>query len=182
MATIQAVEDLRHLVKREQIECELDTSGHLVFARTPAGELRLAALAKLMTRLDLPLEVLDDDALNERISLRRQPGGTGPAAFRLPIAGTLHPVRLLRDIADCVVALGASIFEGARVTAINGKQPLLLEISGDADEVVIATAGYTPELGLMRGRILPIHLQVAVTEPLGPRERKAIRWLGRNRR
>ena len=48
-----------------------------------------------------------------------------------------------------------------------------------AGQVVVATAGYTPDLGLFRGRLLPVHLQAVVTEPLDEHAREFLGWSGR---
>lgn len=183
MATLEAVEDVCRLVRREGIDCELEMTGHLVVARSRAGRARLAAQARLMAELDLPVEKLDDESLEGTIRLASSRGGAGPAALRLPVAGTLHPMRLLSGLAERVIARGGSIFEGARVSAVRDRHPLRLDIEGGgevvADEAVVATAGYTPGLGLLCGRILPVHLQVVVTEPLEPPAREALGWKGR---
>lgn len=47
-----------------------------------------------------------------------------------------------------------------------------------ADKVVVATSGYTSQLGLFRGRLLPVHLQALVTEPLSEAALLAIGWAG----
>lgn len=186
-ATLRAVEYVAALVGREGIECELELSGQLVVARSPGGRARLAALAGLLSKSGLPCARLDDAALDERIRLRpaRTDGGgeKGPAALRLPVAGTLHPVRLLAGLAERVEARGGTVFEGARVKSVGPNRPARLELEGGgevlADEVVVATAGYTPGLGLMRGRVLPLHLQALVTEPLDERRMGLLGWAGR---
>jgi len=61
VATLRAVEDVCRLVAREGIDCELEMTGQLVVARSPAGRTRVATLAALIRALDLPAEVLDDD-------------------------------------------------------------------------------------------------------------------------
>src|SRR5439155_388249 len=48
-----------------------------------------------------------------------------------------------------------------------------------AEHVVLATAGYTPALGILRGRLLPLHLQVVATEPLTDQQLQLLRWQGR---
>ena len=127
----------------------------------------------LLRRLDLPGDPLDDETLHRTLRLRPQFTGdpaTGPAAVRLPLAGTLHPIRLLAGLAERVLALEGSIFENARVSSIGHGSPVRLEMANGevlAREVVVATAGYTPDLGLFRGRILPVHLRAVVTDPLG---------------
>lgn len=184
-ATLRAVEDVSRLVSRERIDCELALTGQLVVARSRAERGRLARQAGLLRRLDLPGETLDDDELDRAIRLPRLKGGEarGPAALRLPVAGTLHPTKLLAGLAQRVIARGGTILERTRVTAVGRGRPARLEIAGGgeirAGEVVVATAGYTPDLGMLRGRILPVHLQVVATEPLERRAREALGWRGR---
>ena len=185
VATLRAVEDVCRLVAREGIDCELEMTGQLVVARSPAGRTRVAALAALIRALELPAEVLDDEALARtiRLALCKRRSARGPAAVRLPVAGTLHPTRLLAGLAKCVTVRGGAIFEDARVTGIDDNRPVRLEIAGGgeiiANEVVVATGAYTPSLGMLRGRILPVHLQVIATQPLESRAREALGWKGR---
>ena len=186
LASLHAVDDVVALVAAERIACELEMTGQLVVAgRRRRGRARLAASAGLLARLDLPVEVLDDDALDRVIRL---PGtghveDPGPAALRLPRAGTLHPTRLVSGLGERVIARGGTIAEGCRVTAVNDGRPARVELDGGvtviADDVVVATAGYTPSLGLLRGRILPMHLQALVTAPLGGQALEALGWKGR---
>ena len=182
-ATLEAVAAVGALVERERIDCELEMTGQLVVARSRAGAARLRTLAVLLERLRLPGEALDRDALERLVHLASTPAGAAPAAVRLPIAGTLHPLRLLRGLAERVTQQGGQIFEGARVRAIGHGAPVRLQIEGGAvvlaDDVVVATAGYTPGLGLFRGRVLPVHLQVLATEPLDSAARDALGWKGR---
>ncbi len=182
-ATIDAVEDVRRLIAREKIDCELEMTGHIIAALSPPARVRLQAQSRLMAALDLPFTALDDAAMDRAIRLTRARAGCGIAGLRLPIAGVLNPARLIAGLADRVIARGGAIFEGSRVSAMNGRGPVRLAIDGGgevlADDVVVATAGYTPDLGLMRGRILPVHLQVVFTEPLGAASRQALGWSGR---
>ena len=185
LATLRAVEYVADLVAGEGIECELEMSGQIVVARSPAARARLAAQAALFDECGLPHATLDDDGLDRHIHLapQRSRPANGPAALRLPVAGTLHPMKLVGGLADRVIARGGRIFEGARVTKIGDGRPVRVEVQGGgevlATEVVAATAGYTPDIGLLRGRILPVHLQVLVTEPLTGAVRQSIGWQGR---
>lgn len=186
LATLKATGYVRDLVAAEGIECELALSGQIVFARSPGSRARLRAQAALFDACGFPCEPLDDAGLARRIRLSPGPAGgeeDGPAALRLPVAGTLHPMKLVAGLAERVVARGGRIFEGARVTGLNGGRPVRVAVEGGseviADDVVAATAGYTPEIGLLRGRVLPVHLQVLVSEPLRGAARAAIGWEGR---
>ena len=185
VATLRAVEDVSRLVSRERIDCELAMTGQLIVARSQAGCARLAAHARLLKQLDLPGDTLDDEALDRaiRLSCSRACGARGPAALRLSVAGTLHPTKLLAGLARRVTERGGIVLEHTRVIAVGRGRPVRLEVAGGgeilADEVVVATAGYTPDLGLLRGRILPVHLQVVATEPLERGAREALGWSGR---
>jgi gamma-glutamylputrescine oxidase len=185
-ATLKAVEYVRDLVAAEGIGCELEMTGQIVVARSRGGRARLRVQAGLFDACGLPFEPLDDEALARRIRLapRPAPGAEpGPAALRLPTAGLLHPMKLVAGLAERVIARGGRIFEGARVSKVGDGRPVRVEVAGGAevvaDDVVVATAGYTPEIGLLRGRILPVHLQVLATAPLTGQARAAIGWDGR---
>ena len=185
--TLEAVEYVQALITREKIACELEMTGQVIVARSPGGRSRLAAQAEILKRFNLPHEILGDQDLKRIIRLASLPGTQirekGPAALRIPLAGILHPVRLLAGLAARVTELGGAIFEGARVTGLREGNPVRLEVGSSAnviaDKVVIATAGYTSDLGVLRGRILPAHLQVLVTEPLSAKARELIGWEGR---
>jgi gamma-glutamylputrescine oxidase len=183
LATLGAVDEVRRIITEEHIDCELEMTGQLIVGLTSSGRRRLGINTRLMSELDLPVELLDDAALDRSIRLERHRAGEGPAGLRVRAAGTLNPLKLLLGLADRVIARSGSIYEGSDVTAVHGRQPLRLEIAGGgevvADEIVVATAGYTPKLGLFRGRMLPVHLQVVVTDPLSRKDRAMLAWAGR---
>jgi len=182
-ATLRAVEYARDLIEKESIDCDLEMTGQLVIARSGAARTRLAAQAALFEASDIPCERLNDAALAARIRLAPAPGHEGPAALRLPVAGILHPMKLVAGLAERVVAQGGRIFENTRVSMMSDGRPVRIATQNGgeiiADEVIAATAAYTQDIGLLRGRILPLHLQVLVTNPLDEDARAAIGWEGR---
>lgn len=184
-ATLRAVEDVRSLIINERIDCELEMTGQLVIARSSPARTRLATLATTLTELGLPGEALDDAALARVLRLTPVPmeSERGPAAVRLPVAGTLHPTKLLAGLADRVTQRGGTILEQVPVVGIAHGRPVTLTLATAgqvvADDVVVATAGYTSQLGILRGRILPVHLQVVVTDPLSADALRVIGWDGR---
>jgi gamma-glutamylputrescine oxidase len=188
-ATLAAVAEVQALIARTDIACELAMTGQLVVARSPGGRRRLRAVAELMDELGLPFAALDEPATAGRIRLRPLPGSSraadGPAALLYPQAGTLHPVQLLQGLLARVRAAGGLVYEGTRVLALEGTAgpgPARLRLADGslvAEQVVVATAGYTPALGRLRGRVLPVHLQALATEPLSAEELLTIGWAGR---
>jgi len=188
-ATLEAVSDVRSLCAREGIACDLQMTGQLLRARARGDRRRLARQAALMAELELPFERLDDQAAAGRLRLRPAPGdaGDGPAALRFAHAGLLHPGKLVAGLAAAAAARGATLYTGARVVAIDsgddGGRRAFVSMAGGggvlADDVVVATAGYTAGLGMLRGRVLPVHLQAITTAPLPPAALAALGWRGR---
>lgn len=192
--TLRAVSAVEALTQKEAIDCELIMSGQLVVARSAAGRRRLHAQAQLLQALSLPVEVLDDVALLRRVHMNPlRPGALpaeiasqGPAALLFSTAGILHPGKLLRGLFDRVRTRGGIVYEGARVQTIDRPTrtdaPVRLVLDSGAvlaNQVVVATAGYTPELGLLQGKLLPVHLQALLSEPLDDNTLQIIGWRGR---
>jgi len=186
--TLRAVTLVSDLVVTEHIDCELSMTGQIYWARSAAGRHRLAAQAKWLNARGLAAELLNDNSLNRHIRLPGAAGkGTGqPAALRLPVAGILHPGKLVAGLARAANDRGACIFECSPVSALTtgaegGKVRLSLTGGGEvlADQVVLATAGYTARLGPMRRRVIPLQLQALATEPIPPNRLTNIGWTGR---
>jgi len=186
--TLEAVNDVQALCAREAIACDLQMTGQLLRARSRGDRRRLARQAALMGELALPFERLDDAAAARRLRLPPAPGGDGdgPAALRFAHAGVLHPGKLVAGLAMRAAARGATLFTRARVAAIDagaGRRRAVVTLAGGgavrADDVVIATAGYTSGAGLLRGRVLPVHLQALATAPLPADALAALGWRGR---
>jgi len=187
-ATLEAVSDVRSLCGREGIACDLQMTGQLLRARSRGDRRRLGRQAALMAELELPFERLDDEATARRLRLSPAPGddGDGPAALRFAHAGLLHPGKLVAGLASAATARGATLYTRARVAAIGGPgggRRATVSLAGGgtvvADDVVAATAGYTAGLGMLRGRVLPVHLQALATAPLPAEAFAALGWRGR---
>lgn len=84
-------------------------------------------------------------------------------------ATQLDPYRYAVGLKGAIERLGGRVFEGSRVTAI--RRGPVVELRGDgfslqAPQLVVATNGYTPRLGIVPERIFPVHTGAAVTPPL----------------
>lgn len=186
-ATLRAVREAAELVASQRIDCEIELSGQLVIARSQAEQRRLAAVFEVMRELDLPVQALDQHEAERVVRLLPRRGGTnstqGPVALRHATAGLLHPVKLVQGLAARLRAAGGRVHEGARVLAIEeGRTAVSLRLANGqilADRVIVAAAGYSAGLGHLGGRVLPVHLQALVTEPLDAEQRAAIGWSGR---
>lgn len=185
LETLAAVHYVSHLVEQENIDCQLHLGGQLIIAHGRQGPARLAALATLLETLALPCERLNEEALTQKIrhlSTVKSLDSSQPAALRLPIAGTLHPGLLLKGLVRVIQQRGGELYEQTPVLEISKTQPLQLHLRNGtivADQVILATGGYTPALGILRGRILPVHLHALATEPLESEALEALGWNGR---
>ena len=129
------------------------------FRRT--GSLRLSNHAGEALALRAEYEALREDgfAAEWRPELGgRLDGRFGGALFH-PTDGSLHPARWVRRLAARAAEAGAEIREHDRVASLD-------EL--DADQVVVATDGYTEGLvGELDDAVRPTRGQVIVTAPLG---------------
>lgn len=164
------------LIEGEGLECDLELGGQLVTARGPSGRARVAATAAVLAELELPGQLLGDDALAERLRLPpalRAPG-EGPAALFLPLAGTLDPLALAKGLAARVEARGGLLARG-RVARLG---PGWVELSEGrrlaASRVALAAGGLAERLGVQRGRVIPLALSALVSEPLTGEQRAAL--------
>src|SRR3954466_10180760 len=128
------------------------------FRRT--GSLRLAADVAERGELETEYEALREDgfAVEWRDELPEPLAGRFHGAIFHPPDGSLQPARWVRRLAALAVEAGAELSEHERVESLEAL---------DADQLVIATDGYTqglvPELD---AAIKPTRGQVLVTEPL----------------
>ena len=131
------------------------------FRRT--GSLRLAADSGEAAELEAEYEALREDgfAVEWRAELPQPLAGRFDAAIFHPPDGSLQPARCVRRLAARAAEAGAELREHERVESLDGL---------DADQVVIATDGYTHGLvPALDAAIKPTRGQVLVTEPLEPR-------------
>lgn len=92
----------------------------------------------------------------------------------------IHPLNYARGLARAVTRLGGKFFEGSPVLSITpertGYRLRTREAEIDADQVLMATGGYTgPLVPALRRAFLPIATYVLLTEPAPERIAAAIR-------
>lgn len=185
-ASLRAVEYVGELASCEQIDAGVQMNGQLIVAHGARGRRRLAGQLAIMQRLGLPCEPLNDAALRDRLTICTEaPGGDeeGPAALRLPVAGLLHPGRLVQGLKEAIERRGGRIVEGARVVSLSRGKPAVATLADGrqiiAEQVVVASNGYDRPLGIQRGRVIPLHLRLLVTEPLSLEQLAQLHWPGR---
>jgi len=128
------------------------------FRRT--GSLRLAADAAERAELEAEYDALREDgfAAEWRDKLGEPLTGRFHGAIFHPPDGALQPARWVRRLAGRAAAAGAQLLQHTRVESLD-------EL--DADQLVVATDGYTSGLSpALDAVVTPTRGQVVVTEPL----------------
>ena len=157
------------LIERHQIRCEATRTGTIHAAHAPAGLRYLSARWRDWAQMGEPVDLLDADAMAQKLGSRRYMGGLLDHR-----AGTVNPMGYARGLARAARAAGAGISTGVRVTGLE-KTGAGWRVQTDAGPitaraVVLGTNAYTDTLwpGLKRS-FTPIWYFQLATEPLGAR-------------
>ncbi len=146
------------------------------------GEIELAHSARKAIKLEretsehgVEIEYLPPENTND---IRRHGGIIIRPGFGI------HPLRLVRALADHAVSLGVKVYPRSEVTLWerDGNDHLLVTNGGAvrAQRVVLATNGFTPD-GLNRrfdGHAIPVISNIGVTRVLNDAEKASLAWLG----
>lgn len=101
--------------------------------------------------------------------LHREIGSEFYDAADLTYSNRLHPGKLIAGLVEANRRAGVALYEHSPVTRIDRSVPPRLETPRGrvvARDVVLATNGYTPGLGIARDRIISMHHRVIATRPL----------------
>jgi glycine/D-amino acid oxidase-like deaminating enzyme len=169
---------IERLVAEDGVDCELERNGGLRLASTDAQVEALESAHEMLRSMEVPARLVDGAELQSLVRTERFHTG-----LVLPDTGILHPGKLARGMARVAESLGVQIHEGSRVVRIEpGTQVRITTELGqlDAAQMVLATNGYTPQLGIYRTRLLPLCNYVVATEPLSRAQWDALGWSGRH--
>ena len=165
--SLQAYEMVGTLIEREGIDCRFERRGRFVGAYTPAHLPGLVEKAKLLNRLiGLEARVVSKEEQRSEIGSDFYHGG-----LVIERAGKLHPALYHKGLLDACHRAGVTLCAHTKVSRIDGAPGAFTvkTARGDcrADEVIVATNGYTGALTpKLRRRLVPISSQIIVTEEL----------------
>lgn len=168
---------IERLGREDGVVCDFEPNGGL---RLASSDRQIAALEKAHTTLlalGLPARLVDGAELQALVRTERFRAG-----LAIPATAILDPGKLARGMARLAERLGVAVHEGSRVVRLEPGRPIRITTEHgrlDAAQAVLATNGYTPQLGLLRTRLVPLCNYVVATEPLSPAQWGAIGWAGR---
>jgi glycine/D-amino acid oxidase-like deaminating enzyme len=96
-----------------------------------------------------------------------------------PLAGRMNALALLQAMRPVLAAQGVGVHEDTPVARIEeGRTIRVVTAAGEvrAAALVLATNGYTPQLGYFRRQILPLHSHAMACGPLTPAQWADIGW------
>ncbi|MGA2013707.1 MAG: FAD-binding oxidoreductase [Solirubrobacteraceae bacterium] len=170
----QTVGEIGAVIAREGIDCDWKHGGTLTVAQTPPQLARLrarAAAERAWAGPELAWQLLDRDALHERVTVRN-----GLGALYTPHCARVQPARLVQGLAAAAERAGATIYETTPVRAIGAGTATTLSGTVRARFVLRATEGYTADLPGQHRRLLPVNSAMIATEPLDDRTWAQLRW------
>ena len=165
----RAVATLGEALRNDGIDGHYRQGGTLTFARSQiqAERLQHQVLQNSERGFGDELAWLSSDEARQRADL---PGLFG-ATFA-PHCARINPARVVRGLADRLVARGVAIYENTTATAVEGATPTrrarIVTRGGtiSANYVVRATEAFTVGLPGLRRAVAPIYSLMIATEPL----------------
>jgi gamma-glutamylputrescine oxidase len=171
-----AVEHAERVMQKHAIDCEYRPSGNLLAAVHPKQIGKLERAAAMGASLGGRVRFVDEGEARER--------GL-PAAFLCGVleeaGGTLNPGKYVLGLRRAALTAGVRLVERTPVTAIEEGPRVRLRTprgSVTAEQVVIATNGYTPALGWRRRAVVPIACSLLETGPLSAEQQERLGWSG----
>ncbi|GGY57662.1 NAD(P)/FAD-dependent oxidoreductase [Streptomyces tanashiensis] len=171
-ATVTEVLDV---CETEKIEADQHRGGVLEVALSPAQLARL----KAFHAAELAFGETDRELYGARETADRIRVAGAVGSSWTPHGARLHPVKLVKGLADAVEALGVTIHESTPVTEIRPKHAITPYGTVRAPYVLRCTEGFTASLAGQRRTWLPMNSSMIATEPLTDAQWESIGWDGR---
>ena len=146
------------LVESESLDCEFQQRGLLALYATEAGFEKGVKECELLTEVGLPGKVLDRESVH-----RREPALNDAVCGGVffPSEADFVPDRFVKELADCLPALGVQVLTNTTVEAFDqtkGKITSVVTSAGsfEADNMVLAAGSWSVPLARKLGIKLPI--------------------------
>ena len=163
-AMFDTVQEVGRVVAAEGIECDFAQAGYVSVARNAAQWARARSEVDSWREWGFGeehLRLLGASETSARVGASRSVGGT-----YTPHCAALHPAKLVRGLADVVLAKGVQIYEDTEVSELRPRVVRTDRGTVRADVVVRATEGYTADLDGAHRDIVPMYSLMVATAPL----------------
>lgn len=154
------IDDFGNTLKQNGIYADFQKSGTVNLARSPQQLSRLNS--EIAQYRSLGFDESDYSLTND---LTKLPKATNViAGLVTPHCASIQPAKLVRQLAEVVMANGVSIYERSRVTKIASRELLVNNLTVKAKFILIATEGYGH--ALLPRATAPIHSLMFISDEI----------------
>jgi len=170
----EAVTYVEGKLEEYEIDCDYVQSGLIRAAVHPSQEDKIRRDMAVGARLGFKSQFLDEAEMRAR--------GIPPAFLfgeYCPGGGTLDPGKYVLGLRQAALRAGVSIYENTPMLSYAGGRTIKLRTprgSVSAGAVVFATNGYSPEIGILQDKVMPIRVSALETEPLSAAQLASLGW------
>lgn len=168
-----AVEEVLAVLRREQVDADVQQDGILFVARSAAQRDRLAAQADEEHRWGAQVQELTADEAAARIRVAGVRAGLHVAE-----AARVQPAKLVQGVAAAVERLGVRLHESTTVTSVRPGAAVTDRGTVRATHVLRCLEGFSSGLPGERRTWLPMNSAMVVTAPLPDDVREQVGWHG----
>ncbi|MCO4887745.1 FAD-binding oxidoreductase [Cupriavidus sp. WGtm5] len=160
-----------------EIDCDYNQSGLIRAGIDPSQDARLRDDMRISAELGCPSEYLDQAEMRAR--------GIPPAFLfgsYVPNGGTLDPGKYVLGLRRAALRAGVTIYENTPLLSFTEGSTVKVQTprgSVSAPVMILATNAYTPRLGPLADKVVPLRLSAMETEPLSPVQLAALGWYRR---
>lgn len=159
------------------IDCDFRATGIIRAGVHPSQEKRLRENMEMGIALGSPAQFLDGAALRAR--------GIPPAFLfgcHFPGGGTLDPGKYVTGLRRAALAAGVRLYENTALLDFDAGATVRARTArgtASAPVMVLATNAYTPQLGVLDDKVMPLRVSALETEPLSDAQLAMLGWPNR---
>lgn len=167
---------IRAFISQHNIDADWSDCGKTAIAVTPVQARHLQAVYDTNIRCGEDAELLDADQMRSDVASPTYLGGVRVRTG----SGLFHPVKLLVGMVKVAQNLGVHFYQHSPVTALHPTRTgLQLETPHGrlhSHKAVLATSVYSPLVGGIKARVLPLFDHVLATEQLSATQLESLGW------
>lgn len=159
------------------IDCDYRRSGLIRAGIHNSQRKLLRENMELGIELGAPARYLDEAEMRAR--------GIPPAflfGYATPGGGTLNPGKYVTGLRRAAIAAGVKLYENSAVRSFTQGATIVCRTDRGAvhaPQLVLASNAYTPQLGLLRDKVVPLRVSAIETESLSAEQLASLGWPNR---
>ena len=172
-----AVDFVEGKLREHDIDCEYVQSGWIRAGVHPSQEKKIREAMRIGAEHGHQSEFLDQAQMRAR--------GIPPAFLfgeYTPTGGTLHPGKYVMGLRRAALRAGVALYENTPLLSYTDGPVITVKTPRggvSAPLLLLATNAYTPQLGVLANKVVPLRISAIETEPLSKAQLVALGWPAR---